>query len=153
MPLIHSKKPSAFKQNIRTEMHAGKPQKQAVAIAYSEQRRAEHKKHAHGGEIEDCSMCNGGKYDEGGEIGDPDKLASAQDSMRKAFGYAEGGPVRKVKPGMEDQGSDYKNDEPENEVHEIVGPEMMDAIHSKDHKKLMSCVEAMVLHHMNKKED
>jgi hypothetical protein len=34
MPLIHSKRPSAFKKNIETEMHAGKPQKQAVAIAY-----------------------------------------------------------------------------------------------------------------------
>jgi hypothetical protein len=33
--------------------------------------------------------------DDGGEVDnlDPDKLASAQDSMRKAFGYAEGGLV------------------------------------------------------------
>ena len=36
MPLIKSAKPSAFSKNIETEMHAGKPQKQAVAIAYSE---------------------------------------------------------------------------------------------------------------------
>jgi len=43
--------------------------------------------------------------------------------------------------------------DPDSEVHEMVGPEMMDAIHSKDHKKLMGCIEAMVLHHMNKKED
>lgn len=41
----------------------------------------------------------------------------------------------------------------DHEMHEIIGPEMMDAIHSKDHKKLMSGIEAMVLHHMNKKED
>jgi hypothetical protein len=34
-------------------------------------------------------------FDDGGEVDnlDPDKLASAQDSMRKAFGYAEGGIV------------------------------------------------------------
>lgn len=31
--------------------------------------------------------------DDGGEVADPDKLQSAQDSMRKAFGYAEGGIV------------------------------------------------------------
>lgn len=35
MPLIKSKSPKAFQQNIRTEMAAGKPQKQAVAIAYA----------------------------------------------------------------------------------------------------------------------
>lgn len=53
MPLIHSKKPKAFKENIRTEMHAGRPQKQAVAIAYSVQRQAaKKKKHmSEGGEL------------------------------------------------------------------------------------------------------
>lgn len=54
---MHSKTPAAFKKNIKTEISHGKPQKQAVAIAYSEQRRAQHKKHAHGGEIENCQMC------------------------------------------------------------------------------------------------
>ena len=38
MPLIKGAKPNSkgFKKNIETEMAAGKPQKQAVAIAYSE---------------------------------------------------------------------------------------------------------------------
>ena len=40
MPLIKSKSPKAFKENIKAEMAAGKPQKQAVAIAYDVQRRA-----------------------------------------------------------------------------------------------------------------
>jgi hypothetical protein len=40
MPLIKSTKPEAFKKNIRTEIAAGKPVKQAVAIAYSEKREA-----------------------------------------------------------------------------------------------------------------
>jgi hypothetical protein len=31
----------AFKQNIKTEVKAGKPVKQAVAIAYSEKREAQ----------------------------------------------------------------------------------------------------------------
>ena len=40
MPLTKSKSEKAFKQNIKREMEAGKPQKQAVAIAYDVQRRA-----------------------------------------------------------------------------------------------------------------
>lgn len=36
MPLIKGKSKAAFSQNIKTEMAAGKPQKQAVAIAFSE---------------------------------------------------------------------------------------------------------------------
>lgn len=40
MPLIKSKSKQAVGKNIKTEMAAGKPQKQAVAIALSVQRRA-----------------------------------------------------------------------------------------------------------------
>lgn len=40
MPLKKGKSKAAFKQNIRTEVAAGKPVKQAVAIAYSVQRRS-----------------------------------------------------------------------------------------------------------------
>lgn len=43
MPLKHSKSPKAFKENIKKEMEAGKPQKQAVAIAYQIKREAEKK--------------------------------------------------------------------------------------------------------------
>jgi len=35
MPLDKSKSPKAFQKNIRTEVAAGKPVKQAVAIAYA----------------------------------------------------------------------------------------------------------------------
>jgi hypothetical protein len=44
MPLKKSTSKKAFGQNVKTEMAAGKPQKQAVAIAYSEQRAAAKKK-------------------------------------------------------------------------------------------------------------
>jgi len=60
MPLIKSKSEKAFKHNIKAEIHAGKPVKQAVAIAYSEKRHA-HK--AHGGKVSTCHenpMCKGG---------------------------------------------------------------------------------------------
>lgn len=44
MPLKKSTSKSAFKANIRAEIRAGKPRKQAVAIAYSVKRRAGRKK-------------------------------------------------------------------------------------------------------------
>lgn len=40
MPLVKSTSKAAQSQNIRTEMKAGKPQKQAVAISYAVKRRA-----------------------------------------------------------------------------------------------------------------
>ena len=43
MPLKKSKTEKAFKENIKTEVKAGKPVKQAVAIAYAEKRAAEKK--------------------------------------------------------------------------------------------------------------
>lgn len=53
MPLIKSKSDKAFKSNIKAEIAAGKPQKQAVAIAYSVKRTA---KKARGGIIDDDYM-------------------------------------------------------------------------------------------------
>lgn len=44
MPLKKSASKKAVSENIRTEMAAGKPQKQAVAIALDVQRRAKAKK-------------------------------------------------------------------------------------------------------------
>lgn len=44
MPLTKSSSKKAFQKNVRAEMKAGKPPKQAVAIAYSVQREAKKKK-------------------------------------------------------------------------------------------------------------
>jgi len=44
MPLVKSKSLAAFRKNIRAEVKAGKPVKQAVAIAYSVKRNAAKKK-------------------------------------------------------------------------------------------------------------
>lgn len=40
MPLIKGSSKKAISENIRREMHAGKPQKQAIAIAYSIARKS-----------------------------------------------------------------------------------------------------------------
>jgi len=44
VPLKKSASKAAFSKNVKTEMAHGKPQKQAVAIAYSVQRKAAPKK-------------------------------------------------------------------------------------------------------------
>jgi hypothetical protein len=44
MPLKKSASPKAFEKNIKAEVKAGKPIKQAVAIAYSEKRQVAKKK-------------------------------------------------------------------------------------------------------------
>lgn len=49
MPLVKGKKArtkEGFSENIKREIEAGKPKKQAVAIAYSEARRSKKKKTA-----------------------------------------------------------------------------------------------------------
>ena len=43
MPLIASMTPKALKANIKKELEAGKPLKQAVAIGYSVQRESQKK--------------------------------------------------------------------------------------------------------------
>lgn len=40
MPLKKSSSKKAFSSNVKAEMNAGKPQKQAVAIAYSVKRKS-----------------------------------------------------------------------------------------------------------------
>ena len=40
MPLVKSPSKAAFRKNVSAEVHSGKPVKQAVAIAYSVQRKA-----------------------------------------------------------------------------------------------------------------
>jgi hypothetical protein len=50
MPLIKGKSDRAFSENVRTEMHEGKPQKQSLAIAYAMKRKA---KMAKGGFVEE----------------------------------------------------------------------------------------------------
>ena len=44
MPLTSGKSRKAFSSNVKAEMAAGKPQKQALAIAFSVKRKSKRKK-------------------------------------------------------------------------------------------------------------
>ena len=48
MPLKKSKSAAAFKENVKKEIAAGKPPKQAVAIAYAVKREAQSKRNPKG---------------------------------------------------------------------------------------------------------
>lgn len=87
MPLKQSSSNKAFKSNLKTEMSAGKPQKQALAIAYST-KRANSSKKAHGGHVTECEACklaDGGTcaehmMAEGGEVDATKPLHTSPDS-------------------------------------------------------------------------
>lgn len=56
MPLMKSGSKAAFSHNVKAEMNSGKPQKQALAIAYSAKRHA--RRMYKGGEIEQEALSN-----------------------------------------------------------------------------------------------
>lgn len=114
MPLIKGKSEKSFEKNVRTEMEAGKPQKQALAIAYSVKRKAQKK--AKGGMIKDAvepagiehheapgyvmEMAEGGQYNpklQASHMGVPSSARSVAEAIishiAKKKGYAEGGEV------------------------------------------------------------
>jgi len=84
MPLKKGTSQKTFVQNLKTEMEHGHPQKQSLAIAYAMKRKSARKKMA-----------------DGGPVSDPKKLEEAQESMRKAFNYAEGGEAPEPSPTPE----------------------------------------------------
>jgi hypothetical protein len=128
---MHSKTPSAFKKNIKTEMAHGKPQKQAVAIAYSEKAHAEHKKHlAMGGECEgpSCYGCSdkncyakGGKVDDG-DMFEPRETLPASHPEKHHKGVHE--TVRFGDKGVSTAGADLRNAHDTKEDHMRVLEEL-----------------------------
>lgn len=107
MPLIQGKSKKSLSKNIEAEMHAGKGQKQALAIAFSVQRKNK-KKYAHGGE----THVNESPTEEG------------MKSIRKAFGpkakYYDGGEVLRADDSedsremamLDDESISHSADEP-----------------------------------------
>lgn len=213
MPLMHSKTPKAFKKNIEIEMEHGKPKKQAVAIAYSERRAAEHHK-ADGGCIgPECKGCSSSEcYADGGDVfqdretkdaADPEKhqagihessrfgtkgvsmagedqragldtksahkqVLSEMKAMKKPKLYAQGGsvadgdtlgtkigypgsPAPTPTPKMMDEGG--MADDGDDELHNMLGEELMGAFDRKDKKAIMSAIEACVMRCVNKGDE
>lgn len=110
MPLTKSKSDKAFKSNIKAEIAAGRPQKQAVAIAYDVQRRA---KKADGGGLyanihakrQRIAEGSGEKMRKPGAPGAPTATAfkeSAKTAKKKVGGSA------KKQPKLEENYQDVK---------------------------------------------
>jgi hypothetical protein len=95
MPLTKSKSKKAFEKNIRAEVHAGKPVKQAVAIAYSVKRKA---KKAGGGRM----SSNPHDYDSDVDFYAAQKRNAYNAKYPKAT-------VRSSRPTEQDIESDFMN--------------------------------------------
>lgn len=138
MPLISGKSRKAMSENIKTEMDAGKPQKQSIAIAYSVARKGKKPKKmmADGGETENNSGNTSGAYESSESIGKSQKEGDTSNtstnsksstrhrdaafaSIRQAF-KAEGGEIER------------KIDEPSADD---ITPEEMDMIRSYRQRK------------------
>jgi hypothetical protein len=100
MPLIKSKSKSAFGKNVATEVKAGKPVKQAVAIAYSTKRAA---KKAMGGRMSTNPM----DYDS-----DEDYYAARERNMRNVPSGMKKALVS-IKSDIRKQQADYASKEGE----------------------------------------
>lgn len=101
-------------------------------------------------------------YDDGGEIEDPKanpqpspepltnqddkKTMQAQNSMRDAFHYAEGGEV-----AGEDKFTHLADNE-DSDIHKALGEELMGAFESKDPNKIFQGLEALILSCLSGKE-
>ena len=126
MPLSSGKSEKVFSQNVSTEMHHGKPQKQALAIAYAMKRRAQHK--AGGGEMcahgkMMCHMCHGGEYAYGGKASEkyesPDEMGVHKSTM----------PEGKYFRGISKAGEQYQDSREDEGHHRIKGLEEVKAQH------------------------
>lgn len=85
MPLIKGKSKKAFEHNVKAEMHAGKPQDQALAISYQIQRK-------------NRKMANGGMVDKGPAL-DQEKARQMQSGATES-GYQPQQWMKNLKEGI-----------------------------------------------------
>jgi hypothetical protein len=131
MPLTKSRSKAAFSKNVSTEMKAGKPQKQALAVAYSVARKSPKKKMYAGGETPDHNLPlerdvrnhnqklhPHAQYYEGGEIG----------SRREEDSYELPDDSPLMHDEHEDFLTDYDSEDPFNDIPE---DQPSDAMHEE----------------------
>jgi hypothetical protein len=118
MPLMHGKSKKAFSHNVESEMHAGKPQDQSLAIAYSVKRKAGKKKMASGGTVEsgsrDMNMAEGGMA----KTQDPRDIGKGNIGMKEGIRFNESSsmkaPKRKYAEGGEINAKNERRPMPDN---------------------------------------
>ncbi len=97
MPLMKGKSEKAFSHNVSAEMHAGKPQKQSLAIAYSLKRKAA-KKMAHGGEVDEVNEKLHPEHEPMEHEPMMSRKKSIAEILMDKHGYAKGGEVEDIEP-------------------------------------------------------
>jgi hypothetical protein len=124
MPLSQGKSPKSFSKNVKTEMDAGKPQKQALAIAYSVKKRNS-KKMAKGGVVAGGSQ---------GPTNDGDRKQDSDAKHSQLGGHSESSPcVNCSGTGFAPaHASKVKSDMPQRPMHKMS--EAID-MHPKDEVK------------------
>jgi hypothetical protein len=138
MPLIQGKSKSAFSHNVGAEMHAGKPQAQSVAIAYSEKAKAEHRKHlAMGGKVAGCGYCMGG-YADGGSVPSTDDV-----TLGKKIGYPSGASLA--------EGGDVDSDH--ESMMDECAQECMEALKTGDKMAFRDALKVLISDVLNNHED
>jgi len=93
MPLIKSKSDKAFKKNVAAEVNAGKPVKQAVAIAYSTKRAAKKAAggplhsdaHLYDSDIDYYDSLSGPTREEEPEDTTPRRVAKAEERRKQSY--------------------------------------------------------------------
>ena len=104
-----------------------------------------------------CAMCGGGacKMSGGGPVKEPAKDTEPRGKWGDGKDL-EPSEERLAKPKFPHEPEELaKGGEPDGdeEISHGLGKELLSAFESKDHKKVMSALEACVLHHMSKGEE
>jgi hypothetical protein len=94
MPLMQGKSKGAFEHNMKSEMNAGKPPKQSLAIAYATKRHAMKKKMAMGGAADTQSIGDKIRYPKGASMAMGGHVHNSMCMSRGGSCYAEGGLAR-----------------------------------------------------------
>lgn len=89
MPLIQRKSKKAFEKNVSKEMQDGKPQKQALAIAFQVQRKNKRKKMAGGGKVGGWTKEDKDKFSKGAQESAVGSVGEAWKNLKSGLGFGD----------------------------------------------------------------